>query len=488
MISGARKTKQTAEFGDFQTSPELAREICAVISRRGFRPRSVVEPTCGLGNLLLAALDVFPSVSEAVGLDISPDYVRAAKQRLGARRDKAKARILQGNFFETDWDALLADLPGPTLVVGNPPWVTNAHLSALNSSNVPEKTNFQNLNGFDAMTGKSNFDISEWMLIRVLNWLDRRAAVMAMLCKTAVARKLLMYAWKNDISLSSSAIYHIDAARHFDASVDSCLFVCTFSPSARTSTSAVYGGLDHTEPAKNIGVVDGEVVASLELFERWKHLRGDGGGRWRSGVKHDCAKVMELTKEGGRYRNGLGELVELEDDYVYPMLKSSDVANGPKVVPRRWMLVTQKTVREDTSRIKESAPKTWRYLLSHAGLLDKRGSSIYKNRPRFSVFGVGDYSFSRWKVATSGFYKKLCFKVVGPHSGKPVMLDDTSYFVPCKTKAEAERIASLLNSRVAREFFEAYIFWDAKRPVTMEILRRLDISALEAEVDEAVGG
>ena len=485
-MNSITKTKQIAEFGDFQTSPELALKICATLWQSGFHPQSVVEPTCGLGNLLFATLDYFPSISKAIGLDISSDYVKAAKQRLEIRDDKTKAQIIEGNFFDVDWSALLADLPSPILVIGNPPWITNAHLSTLNSSNIPEKTNFQNFNGFEAMTGKSNFDISEWMLIRVLNWLDKRDAVLAMLCKTTVARKLLTYAWKNNISLSNSAIYRIDAAKHFAASVDSCLFVCAFSTSARNSISAIFDGLDHTEPTKNIGIVGGEIVASVELFERWEHLRGDGNSKWRSGIKHDCAKVMELMKEGDKYRNGLGEVVELEDDYIYPMLKSSDVAKGSIVTPRRWMLVTQKTVRDDTSIIKDSAPKTWRYLLSHAELLDKRGSSIYKNRPRFSVFGVGEYSFSQWKVATSGFYKKLCFTVIGDYSGKPVVLDDTSYFVPCDTKEEAEHLASLLNSRIAKEFFEAYIFWDAKRPVTMEILRRLDLSALEEEFDKIV--
>jgi len=32
------------------------------------------------------------------------------------------------------------------------------------------------------------------------------------------------------------------------------------------------------------------------------------------------------------------------------------------------------------------------FLYTH--ILDKRGSSIYKNRPKFSMFGIGDYSFS----------------------------------------------------------------------------------------------
>ena len=85
-------------------------------------------------------------------------------------------------------------------------------------------------------------------------------------------------------------------------------------------------------------------------------------------------------------------------------------------------------------------------------------------------------------MAISGFYKNLRFAVVGPHAGKPVVLDDTSYFVSCQSEGEARYIADLLNSQPAREFFSAFVFWDAKRPITIDMLRRLDLSALACEL------
>jgi len=96
---------------------------------------------------------------------------------------------------------------------------------------------------------------------------------------------------------------------------------------------------------------------------------------------------------------------------------------------------------------------------------------------------VGNYSFAHWKVAISGFYKKLDFKVVGPYVGKPVVLDDTCYFVACQTKKEAFFIDELLNSDIAKDFFSAFIFWDEKRPITVDILKRLDLLALARELD-----
>jgi hypothetical protein len=225
------------------------------------------------------------------------------------------------------------------------------------------------------------------------------------------------------------------------------------------------------------------LVADVSAYERWKHLGGEEEVyRWRSGVKHDCSKVMELRKEGTKYRNGLDEVIELEDDYLYPMLKSSEITNGRSKQPTRWMLVTQRSVGSETSVIRVVAPKTWEYLKKQGELLDRRASSIYRNRPRFSVFGVGDYTFAPWKVAISGFYKTLQFATIGPHEEKAVVLDDTSYFVPCHSEQEARYIADLLNSQPAREFFSAFVFWDAKRPITVDMLRRLDLSALAREL------
>ena len=85
-------------------------------------------------------------------------------------------------------------------------------------------------------------------------------------------------------------------------------------------------------------------------------------------------------------------------------------------------------------------------------------------------------------MAISGFYKRLQFITVGTFATKPIVLDDTAYFVACQTEQEARYIASLLASETAREFFSAFIFWDAKRPITVEVLRRLDLLALAREL------
>jgi hypothetical protein len=477
-MAASRKGRKTEEFGDFQTPASLARQVCKLLAARRVAPTSILEPTCGAGSFLLAALDHFPGLKRALGVEINPDHVNRLTAALRLRSDAAKVQIVQGDFFAFDWPKHLADFPDPILVLGNPPWVTNARLGALRGKNLPKKSNFQNHSGLDAVTGKSNFDISEWMLIRILELLAGRQATIAMLCKSAVARKVLAHAWKNGITLGGADVYSIDAEERFGASVEACLLVCALAPSPGPRQCRVYSSLKDDQPERAIGYEGGQLIADLPAYQRWRHLEGRSPYAWRSGIKHDCARVMELRKEGSRYRNGLGELVELEDDFLYPMLKGSELANGRVQRPRRWMIVPQKAVGDDTAFLRVQAPKTWRYLQEHGEALDRRASSIYRKRPRFAVFGVGPYSFSPWKVAIAGLYKKLHFTVVGSVAGKPIVLDDTCAFVACESEEEAAFLAGLLGSPAAQEFLSSLVFWDAKRPVTIELLRRLNVLAL----------
>jgi hypothetical protein len=320
-----------------------------------------------------------------------------------------------------------------------------------------------------------------------MEWLDGRTGTMAMLCKTTVARKLLQYAWRNPMRLADVSLYAIDAVAHFGASVDACLLVCDFHPRRRAITASVFESLTAESPSSRLGWRQGQVVANAAAFDRWGHLAGGNGKAkplWRSGVKHDCANVMELRDEGGALRNRLGDAVQIEPTYVYPLRKSADIAHARRGRPRHWMIVTQSSASASTDGIRNLAPRTWEYLCSHAQALDSRRSSIYRRRPRFSVFGVGPYTFARYKVAISGFYKRLRFALVEPYRGRPTVLDDTAYFLPCQRRSDAKFLLELLDSDAAREFYSALVFWDAKRPVTAELLRQLNLVRLAEELGQ----
>lgn len=481
----SRKNRDKWEFGDFQTPQDLALKITLLLRRLGIMPDCVLEPTCGRGAFLAAAAAVFPEAERLIGIDINPHHLAEARKWLKTLPAAERISLQEGDFFKIHWSEVLGTAPKKWLILGNPPWVTNAELGLLGSDNLPEKRNFHRRLGIEAVTGKSNFDISEAMLLQYMDWLRGRIGTIAVLCKTAVAHKILAQAWQENYPIKSARLYTINAMQHFAAAVDACLFVLESAPGATSRDCARFGSLDDHQPAHQIGFHDGLLIADLASYKRQQHLYGiiDPAYTWRSGIKHDCAKVMELACTGGTLHNGLGESVELESIYLFPLLKSSDIGNG-RTQARGFMLVPQRTPGEDTTTIAILAPRTWQYLQAHADLLSKRGSSIYRNRPAFSIFGVGAYSFAPWKVAISGFYKKLCFIKVGPIGQQPVVFDDTVYFLACRSEEEADFLCSLLNSQAAHEFYNSMIFWSDKRPITVDLLKRLSLKQLACDLGQ----
>ena len=443
-------------------------------------PKSLIEPTCGVGTFFIEALSVFDEVREGYACDINNYYIEVLKNKFSDYDVSIPTRIETADFFSKDWGSDLHNLPEPILVIGNPPWVTNSQLGQLRSNNLPVKLNHKKMKGLDALTGKSNFDISEWMINRMIEWLQKKQGTIAMLCKTSIARKVLLNAWKHDKKMEIASMHLIDSKLHFQISADACLLTIT-SSDKKHKDCKVYSHIEANNPIQTIGLRDCFLVADIHGYEKTKHLIEDSQHyKWRTGIKHDCSRVMELEKIGeGLYVNGLGETNELEDLCLYPLLKGSDLANGRP--SKKFMLVPQTKIGQETKYLAETAPKTLEYMIKYGDLLDKRVSSIYKGKPRFSVFGVGDYTFSNWKIAIAALYKKLEFFVVGPHEGKAVVFDDTVNFIAMDNAEESHRLADLLNSNTANIFYRSFIFWDNKRPITIQLLRSLDIDGLLAE-------
>lgn len=473
------KSKSKVEFGDFQTPIDLAvatiQEIPQIDSYY-----KIIEPTCGVGTFLTALLINEVASSKLEGWEINPTYVDEANRKLSQDGSLDSCSIVkEQDFFSFDFSSLDVSLHN-YLFIGNPPWVTNSELGKLLSENLPEKANFQGLTGLEAMTGKSNFDISEWMIIQLLKVISGSHSSIAFLIKTSVARKLFEYSCKNNLHITNFKIKVIDAKRHFDVSVDACLFYASGCPDqARIIQEVkVYSMLDSIEPNSVMGFSRGKLVSNIISYEKYKEVDSGSEFKWRSGVKHDASKVMEFDLKEQRLVNGLGEICDIPDDYLYPMYKSSHISKEKINPPVKKMLVTQQKIGEETKGIESLSKGTWDYLCSNSEKLDSRKSSIYKSAPRFSVFGVGEYTFKPWKVVISGLYKNTRFTKIGCHNQKPIVVDDTCYMLGFDTEEEADYILSLLSSEPCQEFIRSIIFFDNKRPITVALLSRINMKKL----------
>jgi hypothetical protein len=468
------------EFGDFQTPLSLARDVCDLLLKEGVDPDFIVEPTCGVGAFLIAAQEKFQCAQGIHGFELNPSYVAKFHEHASPSLAKVVDCTTQ-NFFTVDWTTYLEyQTPGRLLILGNLPWVTNSGLGQLGSDNLPRKHNFQAHIGLAALTGAANFDISESMLITLAQALKKRSAHLALLVKTAVARKFLKTVRDQQLAVSAAYLAKIDAKLHFNASVDACLLYVQFvnQPTDQLTNYVVYESLDKTT-GKTVVMQNDGVIADWDAYQKFSYALGVSPQKWRSGIKHDAAPLMELKRQSdGTFLNGLGEQIEIEQTYLYPMLKGSEVANAKPWVDR-WMLVPQQFCGENTNHIEAIAPKTWQYLTRHSMVFENRKSSIYRNKPQFSVFGVGDYTFKPWRIAICGMYKKLAFHLLGPTDGKPLVFDDTVYYIAFDNQAEAQRVLDCLASEVGSSVLSSLIFWEDKRPIKTALLNRFDWSLVD---------
>ena len=394
-------------------------------------------------------------------------------------------RIHQADFFGVD---LRKDLKwretGRLLVVGNPPWVTSAELGRLGSSVRPPKRRIDGLDGFAALTGASNFDVAEAVWLKLIAELVDQAATIALLCKTSVARRILERAHRQRLPLKTAEIRRLDASKWFGAAVDACLFQVELGTPDGLHDVPVYESLAQKSPTSVMGFAGGWLIADRNAYAAAETADGVCPLTWRQGLKHDAAAVMELVRdtEIGQLRTRAGEIIDVEPEFVYPLIKGGDLArDAPN--SERAVLITQERIGADTRVLRELAPRLWSYLQEHAGAFRKRRSSIYVGQPPFAMFGIGPYSFAPWKVAIGALNKTPRFRALGPREGKPVMLDDTCYFLPCSSAPEAAVIAALCNDPLTLEFLRTASFSSAKRPFTKALLQRMDLAAIEVRSD-----
>ncbi len=459
------------EYGDYQTPIDFAKRVCHYLKDYcHIKPSAIVEPTCGVGNFLKSSL-LFEA-NEYYGIEINPKYCEICRNSI----NDEKVNIINSDFFTFSSEALIKD-KRQILVIGNPPWITNSTLSTLGSDNLPIKTNFKGLKGIDAITGASNFDICEYIILQLIKEYRDTNAIISMLCKTSVARNVFKELKRNYISFASYNILKFDASKVFGISASACLLVFQLSDKPVSSDVCNVYEFEYPETIKSqFGYLNGQFYSDLDTSI--ESFDGQCCFEWRQGVKHDCSKVMELTLQNGTFQNGQKETIQIEDDIVFPLIKSS-MFKAPVIHSfSKFVIVTQKKVREETKHLEQEVPKTWKYLNDHIKLFENRKSSIYRGTPPFSMFGVGDYSYSKYKVGVSGFYKQPLFSVLYSDDSKPVMIDDTSYFICFDSYDMAYTAMLLLNSEKVQKFLTSIAFLDTKRPYTKKVLERIDFNRI----------
>ena len=485
-----------AEYGDFQTNKDLANKVAKHLAKRDISPEIIIEPTCGKGNFIIASLSNFKAIKKVFGIEIYKPYVWETKFSIldfflsNPDSNKPEITITHCSIFDFDFKNISNQYPTEKLLIlGNPPWVTNSKLGSLNSSNLPKKSNFKNQNGLDAMTGKGNFDIAEYITLMLLDAFQTHNGYLALLVKNSVVKNIVFDQKDKKYRVGEIEKYCIDSKKEFNVSVEASLVYCQLnSPSSFECNEFDFYSL---EKRLSFGWLNSKFVSNLADYNATKEIDGVCPFEWRQGIKHDCTAIMELERVNGHFVNNQSDEIKLEEDLIYGLLKSSDLKNTVIKSTRKHTIVTQTKVGQETSYIQHLYPETYSYLKKNISNFQARKSSIYNGKPLFSIFGIGDYSFKPFKVAISGLYKTYHFTLVLPQNDKPVMLDDTCYFIGFDRIEYAVYAIILLNSKTTEAFLKSITFSDAKRVFTKDLLMRLDLLNLanlisRTEIEEQI--
>ena len=82
-------------------------------------------------------------------------------------------------------------------------------------------------------------------------------------------------------------------------------------------------------------------------------------------------------------------------------------------------------------------------------------------------------------------YKTTKFSLVKMNENKPMMLDDTCYFIGFEKLIEAEITRFLLNKEITQNFIKSVAFKDAKRMITKDLLMRIDLNVIVSNTNFA---
>lgn len=150
---------------------------------------------------------------------------------------------------------------------------------------------------------------------------------------------------------------------------------------------------------------------------------------------------------------------DLEPDLIYPLLRGTEVkrwiANSSAYIILAQDPFTRKGIDEREMQIKY--PKTYGYLKHFEQSLRKRaafkryytrrsGRKIIDTAPFYSMFNVGEYTLSTFKVVWHRMIAPIGAVVVGSKDGKPILPQETHAFVATESQEEAFYLAGMLNS------------------------------------------
>jgi len=174
--------------------------------------------------------------------------------------------------------------------------------------------------------------------------------------------------------------------------------------------------------------------------------------------------IENLNEEGETKVPKVEEIIE--QDLVYPALRGSDIQRW-QATPKIYVLLTQNPSKREPYLevvMKKKWPRTYGYLTKFKEILLSRASQAIRdlmNKSAFyAVFGVADYTVSRFKVVWKQMSNDLVASVISQiktnFGFKTVIPLHTVALISTDTEIEAHYLCAIINSKPVRDFIKSF--------------------------------
>ena len=502
-------------LGEYYTPDWLAERVLAATlgADLGDAEKRVLDPACGSGTFLVLLIKHIRRRVEAgaiaprralslilrnvAGCDVHPLAVRAARANyLLALGDLLRFTRHPVDVPVYQADSILAPPPqfaaSCDFIIGNPPWINwqNLHEDYRRAA-MPLWQHYglfpQRRDGMETILGAAKYDLSMLMTYvaadRFLRSGGRLGFIVSQtLFKTAAAGQgFRRFRLPDGTPLRVLLVEDLVKRKPFDSAAN------------RTATVVLEKGRETEYPVEYRRHTRAEQhdwraqPASADPFGPWmtarpatlaalKRILGISLYRAREGANtgganavfwvnvksrsRSLAQIRNVT-EGAR-KPVAATRTTVEAKLLYPLLRGQNVARW-RAVPEHSILITHRPGMKlraiPETEMRGAFPRSFSYLKRFEALLRRRPAFARYFRPDapfYSLFNIGDYTFTPWKVVWREQALPFTAAVAGPVRETVVIADHKLMIVPADSDSEAHYLCAVLNSLPVGAVVAAY--------------------------------
>jgi hypothetical protein len=517
-------------LGAYYTPRGVADLAVSELGVTDHRSETFLDPGCGSGVFLTACIDakrdalddcdpetlIETITSTVFGIDLDPIAVKSAKVSyllaLGPLLAESDIDRLELPVFLTDALALTRDdeirFGGSPIsltvdhLVGNPPWITWGDLpETVRDAWREQYIDHLNLfpqEGIEARLGHGNDDISvPFVGVCIHRYLDEGGDASFVLKRDIMkgpAGRLLRTQQVGSRPVAVTHIHDFNQLHPFEAAtVQSAIYTMGVGrepnfPIPVDSWSAGENSADFSTPEAMRETVKHETVEMVPLCDDRDSLwvRADASTRAlgdchhdiRHGVKDDAKDVFSIDRD---------QLSELEHDHVYPYLRSKHIVKYGLFGHDLHLVPLEKTNVDNEAELEATCPNTHEYFSANRERLESRSSSWLQSGTFYNLFGLGEYTWTAYKIVWCRLGFKPHFAVVStrhdPDLGeKMVVPGDHCMFIATDDRYEAHFLCGLLNSAIYQQSLRE-IASEGKASLSKAVVSKLSLPEYEPTAD-----